>query len=196
MRESMTLIEQANIFKKTNHQNLFFDRISSNKNVDVYSSRPFIPPTKQTKHYHSEKLILPSIDKDDHQSRKKIKRPAYRTSLYHSNTSSSMHSDLSLLTARGKKPESIIPIKVDETIMNFESHHAPPPSPSDDQLERILSDLNRKRQSTPPSLDEIDGNIPYRLPALHQSARRRRKDTTLPPKDVTSTLSNYLQRYY
>jgi hypothetical protein len=186
MQKSMTLIEPANIFNRTIHRNLFFDRTHTKKNVDVYSSRPLLPTlTQSTKHYPTEKFILPQIE------RKKIKRPAYRTSLYHSNASSSTNVDHSLLTARGKKPESISSIKDDETIINFQRHHAPPPSPSDDQIERILSELNRTRRSTPQSPEEIDGNIPYRLPALDHSGRRKRT-----VKDSTSTLSNYLQTYY
>jgi hypothetical protein len=176
------LIEQANIFNRTIHRNLFFDRIATKKNVDVYSSRPLIPTIQSTKYNRSEKFILPPINK------KKLKRPAYRTSLYHSNTSISTPIDHTLLTARGKKPESITPIKDDETIMNLQRHHAPPPSPSDDQIERILSELNHTRSHSP---EEIDGYIPYRLPALDQSIRRKRTS-----KDITSTLSNYLQTYY
>lgn len=192
----MTLIEQANIFNKTNHQNLFFDQNFSKKNVIVYSSQHLIPITKQTKNHRSEKFILPPIDKDDNRYRRKNKRPSYRTSIYHSNTAVSSQIDLSSLTARGKKPELITTIKDDDTVMNLRRHHAPPPSPSDSHIERLLAEFNCSGQSTPQSTTVIDGYIPYRLPALNQSALRRRTELNIPPKYIKSTLSNYLQRFY
>ncbi len=138
MRESMTLIEQANILNKTNHQSFFFDRTSSKQNLHIYpSSRYFLPNiTKQKKSYHTEKLILPPIDKDENRSRKKTRRPSYRTSIYHSNSNSrsSTRIDLSSLTARGTKPELITTkpelittLKDDSTVMSLQRHHAPPP---------------------------------------------------------------------
>jgi len=194
MPESMTLIEQANIFNKINNQNLFFNRISSKQNVDIYSSRHLISntTTKQIKHHHVENFILPPIDKDDHRSRKKIRRPVYRTSLYHPNSRNSIRNDLSSLTARGKRPELMTTIRDDDTVRNLQRHLAPPPSPSDDHLERLLADFSRTRYSTPRSRTETDGNIPYRLPALSQTARRSYAELNIPSKDIKSTFSNYL----
>jgi hypothetical protein len=196
MRESMTLIEQANIFKKTNHQNLFFEQISSKKNVSVYSSRYLTSNTKQPKYHRSDPFIIPSIERDDHRHQRRTKRPSYRTSLYHSNSRNSTQIDLPLITARGTKPELITIRRREDTIMNLQRHQAPPPSPSDEQMKRIVSEFKRARQFTTPSPTEKDGNVPYRLPALHQSARRRNIDLNHPSKDAKSTLSNYLQRFY
>jgi hypothetical protein len=202
MRESMTLIEQANIYNKTNHQNVFLDRFSSKKDLlknlsfDVYSSRHLPSTTKQTKHKRSDELHLPPIDKDQNRTRKQIKRPTYRTSLYHSNTASTSRIDLSLITARGTKPELSTTIRDNETVMNLKRHYAPPPSPSDEQLERLLYELHQPGQSTPRSQTETDGYIPYRLPALIQSTRRTHTDFSMPSKDGKSRLSNYLQTFY
>jgi hypothetical protein len=196
MPESMTLIEQANIFNKTNHQNLFFNRILSKQNVDVYSSQYLVSnsTTKQTKHHHLENFILPPIDKDDHRSRKNIRRPVYRTSLYHPNSRNSNLNDLSSLTARGKKPE--LTIRDDDTIRNLQNHHAPPPSPSDDHLQRLVADFNRNRYYTSRSPTETDGYIPYRLPSLSQTSIRSHAELNIRSKDIKSTFSNYLQKFY
>lgn len=192
--ESVTLIERANIFNKTNHQNLFADRISTKKNIDIYPSQHLITnSSKQIKSYRTDKFTLPSIDKDNNHSRKKLRRPSYRTSLYHTYSTNSHRIDLSSLKAHGTKPEITTTIRDDDTIKNFQRHYAPPPSPSDDHIERLVSELNRTRQSTPM---ETDGNIPYRLPALRQSARGKHTEMNIPPKDVKSTLSNYLHAYY
>lgn len=189
----MTLIEQANIFNKTTHPNLFLHRLITKKNLDVYATpTTILPSIKPIK----SKFTLPPIDKDDQRTRKKIKRPIYRTSAFHSNTSSCTNIDLAALTARGKKPDAIIPLRDDQTIVNFQRQHAPPPSPSDDQVERILSQLNRTRQSSPQPSVVTDGNVPYRLPALSQSVIQTRSVMNIPPKDVKSTLSTYLQTYY
>ena len=202
MRESMTLIEQANIFNKTNHQNFYLDRVSPKKDLlktlsfDVYSSRHLISNAKQITNRRTDEYTLPLIDKDQNRTRKQIKRPSYRTSVYHSNAANSSHLDLSLITARGTKPELLTPIKDNDTVINLKRHHAPPPSPSDDQLERLLVELNQTRQSSPRLSQEKDGYIPYRLPALTQSARRTRTDCTVLSKDVKSTLSSYLQKFY
>jgi hypothetical protein len=197
----MTLIEQANFFNKTNHQHqsLFLDRNFSKKDelktlsFDVYLSRHLISNAKQIKNRRSDEIYLPPIDKEQNRYRKQTRRPSYRTSLYHSNTTNTSQLDLSLLTARGTKPVLLTTIRDNDTVMNLKRHHAPPPSPSDDQLERLLYEFNQTGQSTP---TEEDGYIPYRLPALAQSARRTHTDFSLPSKDVKSTLSNYLRTFY
>lgn len=189
MPESLTLIDQANIFNKTNYQNLFFNQISSN----IYLSQPSITnTTKQIKTSRTDKFILPTIEKDNRT--KKIRRPSYRTSLYHTNSVNSNRIDLSSsLKARGTKPEILLTKQDNDTIIDLHHHYAPPPSPSDDHIERLLSELNRTRQSSP---YEKDGNIPYRLPALHQSTRGRHSDMNIHSKDIKSTLSNYIHVSY
>jgi len=168
MRESLTLIE---------HSNIFYNQLLTKKNVDIYSSRHLISiPRQQIKQSRSDKLILPSIDKNTQRTQKKINRPIYRTSLYHSNSALNHHNNLSTLTGRGTKYDRVQPVRDDDTVRNLQRHHAPPPSPSDDQLERIFSDLNRTRVSSPRSDLETDGNVPYRLPALNQPSRQRSTD--------------------
>ena len=189
----MTVIEQANIFNKTTHPNFFLHRLITKKTLDVYATpTTIITPNKSIK----SKLILPPIDKDDQRRRQRIKRPIYRTSLYHAATSSFTQIELTPLTTRGKKPDAVIPIRDDQTMVNFYRHLAPPPSPSDDQVERILSQLTRTQQTTPIPPVVTDGNVPYRLPALSQSVTQTRSAMNIPPKDIKSSLSTYLQRYY
>lgn len=180
----MTMFEQANIFNKTSHPNFFLHRLITKQNLDVYTT-----PTKLSK----SKLILPPIDRDDQRRRQRIKRPLYRTSLYHSPSSNFAQIEL---TTRGKKPDVIIPLRDDQTMMNFQPHQAPPPSPSDDQVERILSQLTRTRQTTPIPPIVIDGNVPYRLPALSHSVTQTRSAMNIPSKEIKSSLSTYLPRYY
>lgn len=183
MRESITLIE---------HPIVTLDQLRTKKNVDIYSSKHLITIPRQVKQSRSDnKLLLPPIDKDDQRTRKKSKRPIYRTSLYHPNSTLHNHVDLTPLTGRGTKHDRIQIIRDDDTVRNLQRHHAPPPSPSDDQLERIFSDLNRTRLSTPRSDIDTDGYVPYRLPALNQPVRQR--STAV---QIKSTLSNYLQIYY
>lgn len=188
MRDSVTLLEHSNLFNPTNDSNPFLHRIATKKNVDIYSSGQFLPTLRQTKQYRSDKITLPSLDKDEQRTRKTSKRPIYRTSLYHRDSAIVSHLSLTPLTGRGTHRETMKIFRDDDTVKNLQRHHAPPPSPSDDQLERIFSDLNRTRQSSPRSDLGTDGYVPYRLPALHQSTQGR-------SKDIRSTLSNYLHRY-
>jgi hypothetical protein len=228
MRELMTLFEQSNAFNKSNRQRLLIDQTlrhppvnSSLNNVedngvelktlsfDVYTSKHLVTTGKSILPYcgpsRLEELLSPSTDKnisrDENRRRRKKKRPSYRKSLFHSYSSNSTQADLAELTARGTKPESqIMPIiKDDETVVSFQRHYDPPPSPSDDELGRLLCALKDGNQSRPPSQQspvEKEGYVPFRLPALNRSARFRRTPTNLPVKDIRSTLSNYLRRYY
>jgi hypothetical protein len=199
MYESLTMIEQAN----KSHHHFYFDRsltqtpqYSSSKkdhlktlSFDVYSSRHL----KLNRRYPSRELILPPIDKDDNHHQHQKKRISYRTSVYHSKPSNSTEINLSQLTARGIKPVVLTTIRDDDTVYNLQRHHAPPPSPSDDQIERLFFELNRAEQTTPQLSLDRDGYIPYRLPALNQSARRRQTKFNIPSKEIKSTLSNYGQ---
>ncbi|CAF0730536.1 unnamed protein product [Rotaria sordida] len=229
MREPMTLFEQSNVFHKINRQRLPFDQTvrhppvySSLNNVDdhdlelktlsfdVYTSKHLVTTGKSILPYsgrhHLDEILLPAIEKDIHrdenQRRGKKKRPSYRKSLYHSTLSSSTQVDLTQLTARGTKPEiqTIIPIaNDDDTIGNYQRHYAPPPSPSDDEIERLLYKLEAVNQSRSPSqqsIKEKEGYIPFRLPTLYRPAQSRRTWINSSPKDVRSTLSNYLGKYY
>lgn len=233
MPEPMTLLEQVNIFKKSNRQHLIVDRTIrqrsppravyssfnqiDNENIelktlsiDVYTSKHLINKTKSTLSPYERnrlgKLLLPSIDKEsssnENHRRRKKKRPSYRQSLYHSHSPHSTEVDLAQINARGIKPELhvVIPIcRDDETIVSYQRDHVPPPSPSDDDIDRLVSDIQDRDPSYSPSVQspmEKEGFVPFRLPTLRQSARFRRTPVRLPVKDVRSTLSNYLRKYY
>jgi hypothetical protein len=177
---------------------------------DVYTSKHLITTGRSILPYDGQsrldEILLPSIDKninhDENRRRRKRKLPSYRKSLFHSYSSNSTQVDLAQITARGTRPESQIItsiIKDDDTVVSFQRHHAPPPSPSDDELGRILFQIQDKNQSCPPTRQspiEKEGYVPFRLPALNRSARFRRTPMNLPCKDIRSTLSNYLRRYY
>ncbi|CAF0757427.1 unnamed protein product [Rotaria sp. Silwood1] len=229
MREPMTLYEQSNVFHKINRQRLLLDHTArhppvyssltnvddhdlelKNLSFDVYTSQHLVTTGKSILPYsgrhHLDEILLPVIDKDIHrdenQRRRKKKRPSYRKSLYHPTSSNSTQVDLTQLTARGTKPElqTIIPIACDDDIIaNSQRHYAPPPSPSDDEIERLLYKLEAINQSRSPSQQSIkdkEGYIPFRLPKLHRPVQFRRTLTNSSPKDIRSTLSNYLQKYY
>ena len=229
MREPLTLFEQSNIFKKLNRQRLPPDYIARNpfiysslNNVDdtnvdlkslsfdVYTSK-YLPTTGKTilpysRRHRLDEILLPAIEKDinrqeNHRARKK-KPPSYCKSLLHLQQTNSTQADLTHLTARGTKPDTQIAIPIvkdDETVVNFQSHHAPPPSPSDDEIERLLYDLEDGHLSPLPSWQSTlqkEGLVPFRLPALNRYDRRRHKPVNALPKDVRTTLSDFLQKYY
>lgn len=222
----MSISDQVNAFNRSNHQRLVIDRtvrqrlpVYSSLNTihgdgddeelktlsfDVYTTKHLTATGKSILPYSErtrlDKLLLPSINKDtgndENRRRRRRKRPSYRKSLFHSYSSNSTQADLAQLTARGTRPEPqvIMPtIRDDDTVVSFQRHHAPPPSPSDDAIQRLLYELQERNQSRPPSRQspvEKEGYIPFRLPILSRSS------TDSPPKDIRSTLSNYLQKYY
>lgn len=230
MRESMTLLEQSNVFSKSNHQRAQFDRIPQHPRVystthgiddhdvelkalsfDVYTNKHLITTGKAILPYPErsrlDEIILPAIEKNTTREevphRRRRKRPSYRRSLFHPNTpSNATPVDGIQVTARGMKPDYqiTIPTSSEEDMNNnYRSHYAPPPSPSDDQLERLiyeLQDMNQTRSQSQQSIIEKEGYIPFRLPALGRPNRYRQRAKHIPPKDIRSTLSNYLQRYY
>ena len=177
---------------------------------DVYTTKHLVASGKSilpySEHTRLDEILLPSINKDisrdENRRRRKRKRPPYRKSLFHAYSSITTEVDLAQLTAHGTKPESQTTtpmIKDDDTVVSFQRHYAPPPSPSDDEVERILYELQDRNQSRPPTRQspiEKDGYIPFRLPVLNRSPQFRRASTNSPSKDIRSTLSNYLQRYY
>jgi hypothetical protein len=197
----MALIEQANIIDKINPQNLFRQRTLSiaddlqTLSFNVYSSQHLISTTNQTRYQRSDTLILPSIHKDENRYQRKTKRPFYLTSIYHSNISNSTKNALPVLTVHRKAPELSTIIRND-TVGNMQRQHTPPPTPSDIECERLSIELNRTRQSALQSSTDNDGYVPYRLPALNQSSKQRRKETAVPPKRIKSILTNYYQRLY
>jgi len=178
--------------------------------LDVYATKHLVASGKSilpySEHTRFDEIVLPSINKDiirdENRRRRKRKRPPYRKSLFHANSLSTTEADLAKLTAHGTKSESqtMAPmIKDDDTVVSFQRHYAPPPSPSDDEVERLLCVLQDRNQSRPPSREssiEKDGYIPYRLPVFNRSPQFRRSSTSSPVKDVRSTLSNYLHKYY
>jgi hypothetical protein len=230
MREPLSLLEQSNTYKKSNRQRMLIDHTARNprpiyssfsrvnddeielKNMsfDVYTHKHLLngskpkPPSGRRQRF--DEIVLPSIEKDlnrDREPTQRVKRrPAYRKSLYHSETTNAFTQAQPQLTTRGTRTEIQITIPIirdDETVDSFRRHHAPPPSPSDDAIERFLTELqdrNPSRSSSRQSPVERDDYVPFRLPALNQSARTRRTSTKSPCKNIRSTLSNYLQKYY
>ncbi|CAF0963164.1 unnamed protein product [Adineta steineri] len=195
---------QAHITDKTNYQRLFRDRSASTKeslktlSFNVYSSRHLISPlTKQIKYQPCNRPILPPITKDDNRNQRKLKRPSYRKSIYYSLVSNTPPIDLPVITTNRTKPE-LLTLLQDETLIHFQYHHAPPPTPSDDQLGRILIELNQNEESTTDisTEDNESGLVPYRLPALKQSTKQLRKEKNSPPKHNITILSNYYQTLY
>ncbi|CAF3383755.1 unnamed protein product [Rotaria socialis] len=199
MWESMKLIEKANHLKKIHPRKLFPDRTSpkydnlKSLSFTVYSSRHLISTQKQNVSYRSDEQILPPIES---RNQRKKKRPSYRSSLYHPGKVHSNESDLSSLTARGTKSELLTTLREDEFIKNYEHHHAPPPSPSDDQLERFLYEFNRARNFSPCPITHQDGQVPYRLPALKKTNRETHSELTYPSQYINTTTSNYFDTFY
>ncbi|CAF3430016.1 unnamed protein product [Rotaria socialis] len=229
MREPMTLVEQSNAFSTTNRQRVplnfvqrsrpVYSALDSNDerslelktlSVDVYTSKHLVATGKSiipyTGRQRLDEIILPAIEKDihhdEHHYRPKKKRPAYRKSLFHPVASNLNQTDFTQLTARGVKPEfqTVTPIINDEDSMNnYKLHYAPPPSPSDDEIEQLLCKLDAINTSPSPSrlsYKEKDGCIPFRLPTLYRSSQSRRLLPISSSKDVRSTLSHYLRKYY
>ena len=227
MHQLTTVLEQSNAFNKSNRQRLLVNQTPRNPppsnsslnndssldlktlSFDVYSSKHLVTTGRSILPYDGQnrldEILLPSINKninrDENRRRRKRKRPSYRKSLFHSYTPNSTQVDLAQITARGTRPESQIKtpiVKDDDTVVSFQRYD-PPPSPSDDEIGRILFQIQDKNQSRPPTRQspiEKEGYVPFRLPELHRSARFRRTPLNLPCKDIRSTLSNYLQRYY
>ena len=183
--------------------------------LDVYASQHLVKHTKSTlspsERNRLGKLLLPSMDQDNNSDenyrRWKKRRPSYRKSLYHSRTPNSTETDLAEINARGMKPELHVMVPTcrdDETVISAQHGHVPPPSPTD-EINRLFDnsyDENPSRSPSPPPPPppppavEKEGYIPYRLPKLRQSARFRRTPIQMQGKDIRSTLSNYLRRYY
>lgn len=228
MYEPMTWLEQSNLHKKTNRQRLLIDqtavryqpvsRLESNdstlKNLsfDVYTHKHLLNAAKapraggRQKRY--DEFFLPPIDKnllrDETRPVKNKKRPSYRKSLFHPETSSTVVSQgFTELTTRGTRTELKVTLPIvndDDSLIPIRRHYAPPPSPSDDEIERFLTELQEKnspsRISSPPSSIDKEDYVPFRLPALNKSARLRQTPDKPPNKNIRSTLSNYLQKYY
>ncbi|CAF4612365.1 unnamed protein product, partial [Rotaria magnacalcarata] len=168
MREPMTLIEQSNAFSGTSRQRFSVNSVQRSHpvyssldnndernlelktlSVDVYTSKHLVATGKSIMPYTGrqrlDEIILPAIEKDihrdEHHYRSKKKRPAYRKSLFHPVATNLNQTDFTQLTARGVKPEfqTVTPIINDEDSMaNDRLHYAPPPSPSDDEIEQLL----------------------------------------------------------
>jgi hypothetical protein len=178
--------------------------------LDVYATKHLVASGKSilpySEHTRLDEILLPSINKDtsrnENHRRRKRKRPPYRKSLFHAYSLNTTEADLAQLAAHGTKPESQTTtpmIKDYDTVISSERHYAPPPSPSDDEVERISYVLQDRNQSRAPSRQtpmEKDGYIPFRLPVFNRSPQLRRSSTISPVKDIRSTLSNYLRKYY
>ena len=222
MHESMTLLQQVNAYKKSNHQHLIIDRreqqrrlvVSSlnnlahnNTSLDVYANkhlvtngRSIFPSSEPSR---LDQILSPSYHKDlncnQNYQRRKKKRPAYIKSLFHLYSPRSTEVDLSQLTARRIKPESrtITPANKDYAAeISSHRNYAPPPSPSDAEIQRsfyFMQDPNQSRSSSPQS---TEGYIPFRLPVLTQSSQFSHTSTNASFKDIRSTLSHYYQKFY
>ena len=230
MREPISLFEQSNAYKKSNRQRLLIDQTAQRPrpvrssfsrvhddelelkhlSFDVYTNQHLLTSGKPTlpsgRRQRWDEIVLPSIEKDfnrDNNPTQRVRRrPAYRKSLYHSETASTFPEVQPQLTTRGTRTEIQITIPLirdDETVFSYQRHHAPPPSPSDNEIERLLTELQDRNPSRPSSRQspvDREDYVPFRLPALNQSARTRRTSTKSPCKNIRSTLSNYLQKYY
>ena len=225
MHESMTLLQQVNAYKKSNSRHLIVDQraqqrrlvVSSlnnlahnNSSLDVYANkhlvtngRSIFPASESSR---LDQILSPSYHQDlncnQNYQRRKKKRPAYLKSLFHLYSPRSTEVDLSQLTARRIKPESrsVSPANKDYTAETCsQRNYAPPPSPSDAEMQRsfyFVHDHNQSRPSSPQSPIETEGYVPFRLPVLTQSSRFRRTSTNSSFKDIRSTLSNYYQKFY
>ena len=230
MREPMTLFEQANLYKKTNRQRLLIDQTAiryppvhstsnhidnndlalKNLSFDVYTHKHLLnaakPPLLSGRQKRFDDFFFPSIDKDflrdENRPVRNKKRPSYRKSLFHPESSSTISQGFTELTTRGTRTELKITLPIlgdDESTMNLRRDHVPPPSPSDEEIERFLTALQEKNTPTivsPTSSVEKEEYVPFRLPALQKSARVRRTPDKSPYINIRSTLSNYLQKYY
>lgn len=180
------------------------------RSINVYASNHLVTNGKLilpgSERNRLGQLLLPSIYKDtndneNYQPRKR-KSPLYRKSLFHFYSPKSTPIDLSQLTARGIKRETHTTtpiIKDNDSEVNVQRHHVPPPTPSDTDLERSsyeLLDVNQSRLSMRQSPIENEGYIPFRLPVLQRTSQFSRISTNSSSKDIRSTLSNYLQRFY
>ena len=226
----MTWLGQSNLHKKTNRQRLLIEQTAvryqpvtrlptndstlKNLSFDVYTHKHLLnaakPPCPTGRQKRYEQFFLPSIDKnllrDETRAVKNKKRPSYRKSLFHPETSSTVVSQgFTELTTRGTRTELKVTLPMmtdDDSLQPIHRHYAPPPSPSDDEIERFLTELQEKtspsRISSPPSSSSVDNEdyVPFRLPALQKSARVRHTPEQPPYKNIRSTLSNYLQKYY
>ena len=226
MRGPMALYEQSNAYKKSNHLYKLTDRpkhkvppvyASLNRfesSTAALQSLSFYAATQKhplrTKPVlassgsnQSDAFLLASMDKhmsqDGTYRQRRRKRPSFRQSIYHSDPSNSVPFDATHLNARGLKPESHRSISIfnpNDLAASFHSHHAPPPSPSDDAIERLLDELrqtNVSPVSSHRSSLEREGYVPFRLPALHPSMRPRHKPVPSSSKD---TKSSSLHKYY
>lgn len=183
-------------------KNLSFD-VYTHQHLHNAAKPPF--PSARQKRY--EDLLLPSIEKnvvrEDNRPVKNKKRPSYRKSLFHPDASSVVSQGFAELTTRGTRTELKVTLPVfqhEESMLPVHHDYAPPPSPSDDEIERFLTELQERsppsRTSSPPSSVDKDDFVPFRLPALHKSAHTRRALEMPHYKNIRSTLSNYLQKYY
>ena len=195
----MTLTEQANLYSKTSYFNRTVRQSAplvtpTNRDqpqilsVHVYSAQRLFPLAKPVKQDRPGNLHLPPIE------RQKIKRPPlHRPAVQHLHSSQVTPTDLSQLTGRGLITDSSALLKEMDRANADEYHHVPPPSPSDDQIECLLHELQRRRPSTPRIPVSKDGYVPYRLPTLHPSMRSRQAAFPPPPTQMKSTLSTYRQ---
>lgn len=187
------------------------DLTLKNLSFDVYTHKHLINAGKTSfpsgRKKRIDEYFLPSIDKnilrEEIRPVKNKKRPSYRKSLFHPDTLSNVSQGFSELTTRGTRTELKVTLPIvtdDDSFLPIRRHYAPPPSPSDDEIERFLTELQEKnspsRISSPPSTTDKEDYVPFRLPALHKSAHFRPTPEKASSKNIRSTLSNYLQKYY
>jgi len=222
----MSILDQVNAFHKNNRQqHLIIERprkqhvpVYSHVNednselkirsFDVYTSKHLVitnrkPTLPFSERARLDEILLPTIERalnnqDGNHRRRQRRRPFYRKSLFHTYSSMSTQADLEQITARGIKAESRTTLQTcpdnasDNESTDMPRYRlVPPPSPSDSELERVFYQTSSHSLLQPTPVDRGDEeDIPFRLPLL----RRARKNPS--PKDIRSTLSNYLQRYY
>ncbi len=204
-----TARQRAPVYSSLSHVDDDHEELKS-LSLGVYATKHLVTAGKAILPYSErarlDELLLPSLNKnicsDENRPRRKRKRPSYRKSLFHTYSSTSTQANFTQLTARGIKPEpqTIAPmIRDDDTVDSFQRNQAPPPSPSDDEIERLLyglHDMNQSYSFSRQSPIEKEGYIPFRLPILHRSPRVHRSVSISRSQDIRSTLSNYHQKYY
>ena len=231
MPEPMSFLEQTNNYQKPTRVKVLFDpsmrqtlafsplsRTESyqdlqlkNLSISVYTNKHLLPSVKplltSARYKRYDELVLPKLNRE----RTSMARLERQSSILKSSKSSekkkkisNLHADPPLLT-RVKKTQNPVTLPIfrdNETVSSFQRHHDPPPSPSDDEIDRLLAEIqDRKLTITSLSTHSSkssgnDGFVPFRLPALKRSAFAHRSPIKSPCKNIRSTLSNYLQKYY
>lgn len=208
----MSFVEALNNFRKSARPKTFLEPLNNrqssafplsfrpssraeielkNLSIDVYTNKHLFlngsPTLKSGRSKRFDELILPKLKADSKKNLLLSTRSARRNSTHREITQN--------FIVKPSRTELQIKIPVfrdDETVFSYQRHNDPPPSPSDDEIDRFVTRLHDRDRSNSSSTDssDRDGFIPFRLPAL------QRIQTKNSASNARSTLSNYLQKYY